>query len=101
MRFSAKIYELIKQIPPGKVTTYKILAEAANNPRAYRVVGLILHRNPCLIDVPCHRVVRTSGEVGGYKLGQDYKIQLLQKEGIIIENSTIDLNKHLFKFKTP
>jgi methylated-DNA-[protein]-cysteine S-methyltransferase len=101
MRFSAKIYELIKEVPRGKVTTYKILAEAAGRPKAYMAVGLILHRNPCLIDVPCHRVIRSSGQVGGYKLGQKYKVKLLKKEGVKIENNVIDFDKHLFKFRNP
>jgi methylated-DNA-[protein]-cysteine S-methyltransferase len=99
MRFSAKVFELLKQVPKGKVTTYKIIAEEAGSPKAYMAVGSILHNNPCLIDVPCHRVVRSSGDIGGYKLGQDYKLKLLKKEGVKIENNTIDMDKHLFKFK--
>lgn len=99
MRFSAKVFELIKQIPRGKITTYKILAEEAGSPKAYMAVGSILRNNPCLIDVPCHRVICSSGKIGGYKLGQKYKIKLLKKEGVNIENNTIDLNEHLFKFK--
>jgi methylated-DNA-[protein]-cysteine S-methyltransferase len=99
MRFSAKVFNLLKKVPKGRVTTYKILAEEAGSPKAYMAVGSILHNNPCLIDVPCHRVICSSGNVGGYKLGKDYKIKLLKKEGIKIENEAIDLDKHLFKFR--
>lgn len=78
--FDRRCYALLKQIPRGKVTTYKLLAEALGT-QAYRAVGNALSRNPDLVSVPCHRVVRSDGRVGGYAKGSDIKIALLQDEG--------------------
>jgi len=79
-----KVYGLLKRIPSGKVTTYKALAAAVGNPKASRAVGNILNKNPDLIKVPCHRVVRSDGSVGGYVLGTTQKIKLLWREGVEI-----------------
>ncbi len=84
--FAEKIFERLKKIPAGKVTTYKALAVAAGNPNAARAVGNILNGNPNLISVPCHRVVKSNGDVGGYALGTEKKIKLLRKEGVEIKN---------------
>ena len=78
------IYTLLRNIPVGKVTTYKTLAAAAGNPKAARAVGNILNKNPNLVSVPCHRVIRSDGKVGGYSVGQQKKIELLRKEGVEI-----------------
>ena len=56
MRFNEKVYNLCRKIPKGKITTYKIIAEALNT-RAYRQVGKALRNNPRPLKVPCHRVV--------------------------------------------
>ena len=66
-------------IPRGKVLTYKIVAQLAGRPRAYRTVGNILNKNynPA---IPCHRVVRSDGTAGGYNRGKQKKAQLLAKE---------------------
>lgn len=103
MKLSEKVYELLSQIPSGKVTTYKIIAEKLNT-KAYRAVGQALKRNPNAPEVPCHRVVRSDGSLGGYN-GQisgeniEKKILLLAKEGVKVEtNLTVDLEEYLFKF---
>lgn len=93
MSFANKVYMLLRQIPKGKVTTYKILAEKLNT-KAYRAVGQALKRNPNAPEVPCHRVVNSNGDLGGYnghRSGTDLnrKIKLLTKEGINIENKRI------------
>ncbi len=82
--FAEKIFERLKKIPAGKVTTYKALATACGNPQATRAVGNILNKNPSLISVPCHRVVRSDGRIGGYVLGTKEKTKLLRKEGVEI-----------------
>ena len=64
------VYELLKKIPVGKVTTYGDLAKALGNPSASRIVGKILGQNPNPIQVPCHRVVMSNGKLGGYAYGQ-------------------------------
>lgn len=97
--FSEIVYEKVKIVPKGRVTTYQELAAAAGNKKAGRAVGNILHANKKLVTVPCHRVVRSDGRLGGYAGGQRRKISLLNKEGIKITNDRI-INfyekKHLF-----
>jgi methylated-DNA-[protein]-cysteine S-methyltransferase len=93
-----RCYALLKQIPSGRLTTYKLLAEALNT-QAYQAIGQILSRNPDLVTVPCHRVVKNNGEIGGYVLGKAAKIALLQKEGIEVINDKIpDLASILYHF---
>jgi len=88
----------MKKIPKGKVTSYKILAEKLDT-KAYRAVGQACHRNPYWPTVPCHRVIKNDGSIGGFGGGTRKKIELLKKEGIKIrKNSIIDFKKHLFKF---
>ncbi len=96
--FSEKCYSLLKKVPKGKVTTYKALAEAMGT-RAYRAVGTAMHNNPYAPQVPCHRVVKANGEVGGFFSGTKKKTEMLQKEGIPIKNNKIiDFRKYLYKF---
>lgn len=79
--FDEKCYKLLSRVPRGKVTTYKELARAIGT-KAYRAVGQAMNRNQKLISIPCHRVVKSNGEIGGYALGVDRKIELLVNEGI-------------------
>ena len=78
--FSDKVREVVGKIPKGKVLTYKEVAEAVGRPRAYRVVGNILSRNydP---KIPCHRVLRSNGGLGGYNRGEKKKKEMLISEG--------------------
>lgn len=86
------------KIPKGKITTYKALANALNT-KAYQAVGNAMANNPNPIDVPCHRVVNSSGAIGNYAFGVDKKIALLTQEGIDIENNKIvNFDKVYFKF---
>ncbi len=84
--FSEQVFEVIKKIPRGEFLTYKEVAKLVGRPRAYRSVGNILNKNPDLKTIPCHRVIRSNGKVGGYRYGTKRKITLLRKEGIIIKN---------------
>jgi methylated-DNA-[protein]-cysteine S-methyltransferase len=84
------VYDLLRKIPPGKVSTYGDLAKALGNPSASRVIGSILAKNPNPIKVPCHRVVMSDGKVGGYAYGTARKKELLEKEGVFIANGTIN-----------
>ena len=82
-----KVLNFVSKIPKGRVTSYKILAEkTSSNPRA---VAKILASNQKQIQIPCHRVVNSSGEVGGYNLGKDLKVKLLTSEGVNIRNNKI------------
>ena len=83
-----EVYRLVKQVPRGRVTTYGALAKALKEPGAGRAVGQILKRNPHPVVVPCHRVVRSDGSLGGYggnsPPGIKKKIELLKAEGIMV-----------------
>lgn len=87
--FTNSVYQATVRIPLGKVTTYKQIAEAIGRPKSARAVGNALNRNPFAPKVPCHRVVRSDGVVGGFASGSEKKIQLLRKEGVIVEDSKI------------
>jgi len=98
MKFQERVWKLLKQIPKGKITTYKIIAKKLNT-KAYRAVGNACHNNPYFPVAACHRVVYSNGFVGGFADGTKKKIKLLQKEGIKIKNGKIlNFNKILFKF---
>ncbi|ABO35905.1 methylated-DNA--protein-cysteine methyltransferase [Methanococcus maripaludis C5] len=96
--FNEQCYDLLMQITKGKVTTYKLIAEALNT-KAYRAVGNAMKNNPNVLTVPCHRVVNSNGYVGGYVNGIEKKIELLKNEGIYIsDNKIINLSGYLFRF---
>ena len=101
--FCQQVYRLVKQVPKGKVTTYKAIACTLHT-RAYRAVGQALARNPGMPSVPCHRVIRSDGTIGGFSgsisgIKVQKKLKLLQQEGISIKGSSI---KHLLftRFKS-
>jgi len=103
--FDENIYERLKRVPKGMVTTYKELAHSVGT-RAYRAVGSAMRKNPLAPAVPCHRVVASDGGIGGFK-GQTKgdaifeKIRLLEKEGIKIkDNKIVDFEKRMYRFKT-
>jgi len=98
LSFNEQCYDLLKQVPRGKVTTYKELAEALNT-KAYRAVGNAMNKNPYAPSVPCHRVINSNGSIGGFAFGTKKKIKMLKSEGIKIKNGIIDeFNCRLFKF---
>lgn len=97
--FNEKCYELLKQIPTGKVTTYKELARAMDT-KAWRAVGSAMAKNKSLIVIPCHRVVRSDGLIGQYALGTNKKAELLKSEGIDISNDKVVNLKHfIYRFE--
>ena len=99
MNIEEKIYKKLLQVPPGYVTTYGELAKAINLKNGQRVVGQIMKKNPFPVIVPCHRVVKSDGTVGGYAYGTDRKKYMLSKEGIKIKNYKIsDFKNKLFRF---
>lgn len=104
MRFEEKVWELMKRIPRGKVTTYALIARKLNT-KAYRAVGNACRKNPYAPRVPCHRVVRSDGTVGGFggkTSGKtvERKIRLLRKENVEVKNGRIvDFEKVLFRFR--
>lgn len=80
--FYKRVYEIVRKIPYGKVISYKMLAEKVGKSKGARAVGQAMARNPFLIVVPCHRVIKNNGEIGDFGLGEDFKKWLLKMEGI-------------------
>ena len=87
------------QVPEGKVTTYGDLAKAIGLKNGQRVIGAIMKKNPFPVIVPCHRVVKSNGKIGGYVYGEKVKSQMLVNEGIKINNGKIiDFDNEKFYF---
>jgi methylated-DNA-[protein]-cysteine S-methyltransferase len=82
--FAKRLLQATAQIPFGETRTYRDMATAAGNPLAVRAAGNALGHNPIPIVVPCHRVLRTGGTLGGYTGGLDRKVKLLATEGVEI-----------------
>lgn len=82
--FQKKVYKAILDIPRGETRTYKWVAAKIGNPKAVRAVGTALKKNPYIIIVPCHRVIRSDGRLGGYAKGIQKKVELLKKEGFFV-----------------
>lgn len=98
MSFSEDCYKLLRKVPKGKVTTYKILAEKLGS-KGYRAIGQIVGANRDIPKTPCHRVVKSNGEIGGYVLGVKNKIAILTSEGVkISDGKVINFEKILYKF---
>ena len=99
MRIEEKIYCKLLQVPEGYVTTYGDLAKAINLKNGQRVVGKIMKNNPFPVIVPCHRVVKSDGTIGGYAYGIERKKHMLSKEGLKIkDNKILDFKNNLFEF---
>ena len=69
MRREEKIYKNLLQVPPGKITTYSELSKSIGLENGQRIVGQIMKKNPFPVIVPCHRVVKSDGGIGGYAFG--------------------------------
>nr|MCR5673398.1 MGMT family protein [Lachnospiraceae bacterium] len=93
-----RIYEAVKKIPKGYVATYAQIAEMAGDRKMARAVGNALHKNPDPVNIPCHRVVNSKGELAGeYVFGGAWKqAENLRKEGVESENGKVDLNRYQY-----
>ena len=91
-----RIYEAVKKIPRGKVATYGQVAEMAGEKKMARAVGNALHKNPEPDVIPCYRVVNARGELSGEFAfgGAGRQAELLRKDGIVVENGRVDLEKY-------
>ena len=85
-KFQKKVWNYLKSIPRGKTKTYKQVAKGINKPKSIRAVANAIGKNPYPPKIPCHRVVRSDGSLGGYsgKGGIKRKKFLLKSEGIIL-----------------
>ena len=83
--FQVKVWKYIKTIPKGKVKTYKQVAIGINRPKSARAVANTCAKNPHAPKIPCHRVIRSDGKLGGYsgKGGMKQKRKLLKEEGAL------------------
>lgn len=89
--FQKLVYDFVRTIPKGSTVTYKQVAAKIGHPKAYRAVGNALNKNPFSFAklktsaaiVPCHRVLKSDGSIGGFASGSVKKLQLLRKEGVI------------------
>ena len=96
--FQSQCYKALKQIPSGKVISYSGLAEMVGRPKAHRAVGNAMNNNPFAPEVPCHRVVKSNGDLGGFSSGSRRKIKRLQEEGVkVVDNKIVDFESILFK----
>ncbi|MCZ2121384.1 MAG: MGMT family protein, partial [Anaerolineales bacterium] len=82
--FQIKVWEALLHIPSGAVTTYEQIAAQIGKPRAVRAVGTAVGHNPIAYLIPCHRVIRKTGEFGNYLYGSARKKAMLAKESMEI-----------------
>ena len=88
-KFKEKVLKIVSQIPKGKTLSYKEVAFLSGNSLAFRAVGNILKKN-YNNSIPCHRVIRSDGSIGGYNRGRLEKIKILKKEKKYIKNNKIN-----------
>jgi methylated-DNA-[protein]-cysteine S-methyltransferase len=97
-KFQSECYEALKKVPKGKVITYAGLARMVGRPKAHRAVGSAMNKNPYAPQVPCHRVVKSNGDLGGFATDIKVKIKRLQKEGVMVsDNKIVDFQSTLFE----
>ena len=97
-KFQSECYEALKKVPKGKVITYAGLARMVGRPKAHRAVGSAMNKNPYAPQVPCHRLVKSNGDLGGFATDIKVKIKRLQKEGVVVsDNKIVDFQSTLFE----
>lgn len=98
MKLEHKVYEKLLKVPKGKVTTYGELAKAVGLKNGQRTIGRIMNKNPFPVIVPCHRVILSSGKIGGYAWGEKIKTNMLSKEGVQIKKGKILDKDKIYRF---
>lgn len=94
-----RVYGMLARVPRGKITTYSELARAAGLKNGQRAVGRIMSKNPYPSIIPCHRVVRSTGDVGGYAYGTEVKEEMLSREGVALGGGRIsDMDSVMHRF---
>ena len=86
--FKSRVWRVCRKIPWGRVSTYRELALSIGS-QAFRAVGNALNKSPGMPKVPCHRVVKSDGSIGGFAHGEAEKKKLLEKEGVKVKNGRI------------
>jgi deoxyribonuclease V len=102
MNLSDYTYYLVRQIPAGRVSTYGAVAKALGNKKYARIVGTYMNKNPDADTMPCFKIVKSDGSLGGFGLGVNDKIRRLKNDGIEVKNGKIIDFDHVFfdEFKT-
>ena len=102
MNLTEYTYYLVRQIPPGRVSTYGAVAKALGNKGYSRAVGKFMNKNPNADTMPCFKIVKSDGSLGGFGLGIDDKIRRLKEDGISVKNGKIVDFKNVYfdDFKT-
>ena len=102
MNLSDYTYYLVRQIPAGRVSTYGAVADALGNKRYARAVGKYMNKNPNADTMPCFKIVKSDGSLGGFGLGIDDKIRRLRKDGVEVKDGKIVNFENVFfdDFKT-
>jgi len=94
--FERAVLLAVSEIPRGKVSTYKRIAEKIGRPRAFRAVGNALHKNPLPLIIPCHRVVRSDGHIVGETTTEvEERRRLLMEEGVPVVNHRVRLSEEI------
>lgn len=96
--FFSRVYELVAQIPRGKVATYGLIAEMLGNPRAARTVGWAMRATPKHLKLPCHRVIMSTGALAPEGIfGPGVQRALLEAEGVVFtETGRVDMERCLW-----
>jgi O-6-methylguanine DNA methyltransferase len=96
MNITEYTYYLVRQIPPGRVSTYGAVAKALGNKGYARAVGKFMNKNPDADTMPCFKIVKSDGSLGGFGLGIDDKIRRLKRDGMEIKDGKIVDFKSVF-----
>ena len=96
MNITEYTYYLVRQIPAGRVSTYGEVAKALGDKRYARAVGKYMNKNPNADTMPCFKIVKSDGELGGFGLGIEDKIRRLKEDGINVKNGKIVNFKKVF-----
>jgi len=99
LNLEQKVFKKLLEVPKGQITTYGELSKAVGLKNGQRVVGRIMNKNPYPVIIPCHRVVMSTGKIGGYAYGEHIKTKMLNDEGIEIKDGKIiDLENKIYRF---
>ncbi len=101
--FAKQVYEAVKRIPLGRVSTYGAVAAMAGKPRAARAVGNILHKNPFFGEVPCHRVVHADGRLAEEFVfgGIGEQRAMLLAEGVMVRDNRVQPLRDYYFYEKP
>jgi len=98
LNLDQRVYKKLLEVPKGRVTTYSELAKAIGLKNGQRAIGRIMNKNPFPVIIPCHRVILSDGNIGGYAWGENVKRFMLSAEGIKIKEGKILDKDIIFRF---